>query len=107
MFLTHPLIGSGTASTIDWSFPVSTHDIYVRHLAEYGLLGAAFYPALILIAVHGLWNRDRTMALAAGAFILLWGVFSHNVLEDWSNLVAIAFMLAAGSTAGAPCESRM
>jgi hypothetical protein len=105
MFSTSPLLGYGTASTVTWGFPISTHDIYLRHVAEYGIIGAAIYPSLVGLVSHGLWTRDRTLAVAVGLFLLTWGVFSHDVLDAWYNLLAIAYFLALGGSPGKATET--
>jgi O-antigen ligase len=98
MFTTHPLLGYGTGATTTWAFPISTHNIYLRHLAEYGIVGGAIYPSLVGITSHGLWARDRTLAVATGLFLLIWGLFSHNVLDAWYNLLAVSYFLALGDS---------
>jgi O-antigen ligase len=98
LFGERPLTGFGTGATVEWNEPESTHNIYVRHLAEYGVLGALLMPALLLLA----WSRyrqhrsgiHRTAAQAFVAFVALWGVFSHNVADDTFVLIGLALITA-------------
>jgi hypothetical protein len=98
LFGERPLTGFGTGATVEWNEPESTHNIYVRHLAEYGVLGALLMPALLLLA----WPRyrqhksgiHRTAAQAFVAFVALWGVFSHNVADDAFVLIGLALITA-------------
>ena len=98
LFGERPLTGYGTGATVEWSEPESTHNIYVRHLAEYGVFGAMLMPALLLVA----WPRNsqrapsvyRGSAQAFVTFVGLWGVFSHNVADDAFVLIGLALITA-------------
>ena len=98
LFSERPLTGYGTGATVEWNEPESTHNIYVRHLAEYGVLGAMLMPALLLVA----WPRHpqraprvyRGSAQAFVTFVALWGVFSHNVADDAFVLIGLALITA-------------
>jgi hypothetical protein len=96
LFGERPLTGFGTGATVEWNEPESTHNIYVRHVAEYGVLGAMLMPILLLIA----WPRHAQHASRVyhgGAqvfviFVALWGVFSHNVADDAFVLLGLALI---------------
>lgn len=98
LFGERPLTGFGTGATVEWNEPESTHNIYARHLAEYGVLGALLMPTLLALA----WPRhlqhgsgiDRSAAQAFVAFVALWGVFSHNVADDTFVLIGIPLIIA-------------
>ena len=98
LFGERPLTGFGTGATVEWNEPESTHNIYVRHLAEYGILGALLMPAVLLLA----WLRhrqlgsrsDRAAAQAFVVFVALWGLFSHNVADDTFVLIGLALITA-------------
>lgn len=102
LFGERPLTGYGTGATVEWNEPESTHNIYVRHLAEYGLLGALLMPALLLLA----WPRHlrRASGVYRGAsqtfviMVALWGVFSHNVADDTFILLGLALVSARPAT---------
>ncbi|WP_411280386.1 O-antigen ligase family protein [Gemmatimonas sp.] len=98
LFGERPLTGYGTGATVEWNEPESTHNIYVRHLAEYGVLGALLMPALLLLA----WPRHlrhasrlyRGASQAFVALVALWGLFSHNVADDSFILIGLALVTA-------------
>lgn len=115
MFGERPLFGNGAGATVEWNEPESTHNVYVRQLAEYGIVGAWLAPLLVLV----LWRSVRaqqtegageasslaivnadagehavrqTTATAFVVFLALWGLFSHNVLDDVFMLIGIALI---------------
>jgi len=98
LFGERPLTGYGTGATVEWINSESTHNIYVRHLAEYGVLGALLMPALLLLAwPRRLRHASREYRGAAQAFVALvalWGVFSHNVADDSFILIGLALVTA-------------
>ena len=98
MFGERPLTGFGTGATVEWNEPESTHKISVRHLAEYGVLGAFLMPALLLLAVprHRRYTSRvyRGAAAAFVTFVACWGVFSHNVADDAFVLIGLALLTA-------------
>lgn len=106
MFGERPFNGVGTGATVEWNEPESTHNIYVRHLAEYGLAGAWLVPVLLILSWRAASAQSRavgdagepTMRVATSrafvVFVALWGVFSHNVLDDAFVLIGIALTAA-------------
>jgi O-antigen ligase len=104
VFEEHPLFGGGVGATVDWDMSVSTHNIYIRDLAEYGIFGIALYPTLLILLVRGVTGPAR-YPLRAFAFVLaLTGLFSHNVLDEWDVLlsIALAAVIAADARVHAP-----
>lgn len=110
MFGERPLTGHGTGSTVEWREPESTHNIYARQLAEYGVLGGWLAPALLLIT----WRSARRTSASATrtglapdisgrtaqvfvVFVAAWGLFSHNVLDDAFILVGVALIVGEGT----------
>lgn len=104
MFGERPLQGHGTGATVEWREAESTHNIYARQLAEYGVLGAWLAPALLMLA----WRASRRppnearqsdsdnstrAAQVFVAFVALWGLFSHNVLDDTFVLLGVSLVL--------------
>ena len=104
MFGERPLNGHGTGATVEWSEPESTHNIYVRHFAEYGLVGAWLVPLLLVLCwraagVNGIGDTVEPSLRAATSrafvvFVGLWGLFSHNVIDDGFVLMGIALTAA-------------
>jgi hypothetical protein len=97
MFLDRPLMGNGVGATAEWDRFESAHNIYLRHLAEYGVVGSIIVP---LLACALLWrpggSRSRVAGLVAGA-ALLWGMVSHNILDERQFLLCIALAAAMPS----------
>jgi hypothetical protein len=96
-FKRSPLIGEGVAATIDWDFQTSTHNIYLRDIAEYGILGVLIFPALIFMLFRRMRKHSRNATLALVIALLVSGLFSHNLLDEWDMIVvfAIAFALTS------------
>jgi hypothetical protein len=100
MFANHPLLGNGLASTVTWNHPVSTHNIYAAHLADYGIIGILIFPALVAAVVVGHIRQRRVDAWVLGSCMLLVGLFSHDVLTE-HYLVLIYLLGATGLKAAA------
>jgi hypothetical protein len=94
LFEVNPFIGNGLGSTESWSDSASTHNMYLYFLADYGLIGAVIFPALILFAVRGNNRTARPYALALGCFAALWGLFSHNIVGELYSLLSFALVAA-------------
>ena len=94
LFARHPLGGAGLASTVEWSHPVSTHNIYIRVLAEYGLLGALLVPILVFAIGWAVVPSCRASGLAVAVFVCLWGFVSHNILDERPLVVAMGLAIA-------------
>ncbi len=99
MFLERPVIGHGVAATVEWDRFESTHNVYLRHLVEYGAGGLLIMP---LLAVALLWPgsrpRPRSVVCLAAAG-LLWGMFSHNILDEREFLLCVALAVAMSEAA--------
>jgi O-antigen ligase len=101
LFGERPITGFGTGATVEWSEAESTHNIYARHIAEYGVLGVILMPSLLVLA----WPRHdrcslpiyRSTGRAFVIFVALWGMFSHNVADDSFVLIGIALTIALPS----------
>jgi O-antigen ligase len=92
MFLQRPLTGYGVGSTITWSFPISTHNMYLANMADHGLIGALLLPGLTLAVVWGAKGMAQTLVPTLSATVLIWGIFSHNVLDERYILLCFALM---------------
>jgi hypothetical protein len=91
-FLAKPLVGYGVGATLEWDLSASTHNIYLRHLAEYGVAGLTIVPLLVLAILRlGPAGRPR-VAMWLSAIVLLWGMFSHNLLDERHFLICIALV---------------
>ena len=92
MFLDNPLFGNGIGSTDLWAELVSTHNMYLYLMADYGILGIILYPLLVLVTVWHSHKEVRSIALAFASFALMWGFFSHNIMSEYYSLIAFALM---------------
>jgi O-antigen ligase len=92
MFLKHPIVGNGVGSTDVWSYSISTHNMYLVYMADYGLIGLILFLTLVLAVVHGLRGPARTTGLAFAVFVLYWGFFSHNIVDNYFSLFALTLM---------------
>jgi O-antigen ligase len=94
MFEDHPFLGKGTGATNEWEYPIGPHNMYLLLAAEYGLLGLFLYPLLVLVICWRTRGPDRSLAWPTAVFFLLLGLFSHNVVGNWPDLVGIAMAVA-------------
>ena len=109
MFGERPFAGHGTGATVIWNEPESTHNIYARQLAEYGLFGAWLAPLLLVLGLRAVMSSEhqdgdagdepirRAVGFAFMLFVALWGLFSHNVLDDPFVLIGLALIAAVPS----------
>jgi len=99
MFVEHPILGSGIASTKNLNnLGISTHNMYLLFLTEHGILGIFIFPLLVYAVTWHSRGETKHIALAFSAFILLWGLFSHNIVEDRSILIIFSLMAAMNVT---------
>lgn len=94
LFASHPFFGNGIGSTEMWSEKISTHNIYLYFMADYGIIGAFVLPALVVSITSFARKEARWMAIPFGIFAVYWGFFSHNMLDERYFLISIACMAA-------------
>jgi hypothetical protein len=95
MFGDHPLLGNGLASTDNLNnWGISTHNMYLLSVADHGILGIFILPTLVYVVTRNAQGESKSIAWAFGAFILLWGCFSHNILEERYILMSFSLMAA-------------
>lgn len=100
----HPLLGAGLGATIEWRLEESTHNIYLRLGAEYGILGLMVMPWLVAVIAK---RRAMPFQLTVPALVVAFavsGLFSHNVLNEWPSLVSLAIAAGAPYTDPGPVE---
>ncbi|WNN90833.1 O-antigen ligase family protein [Gloeocapsopsis dulcis] len=98
LFLQSPLWGNGIASTIEWSFGISTHNMYLFYMTDHGFLGILILPLLVYAVTRNSRGESQYIALAFATFIILWGIFSHTVIEDRFILLSFALMATLSVT---------
>lgn len=95
LFSERPLTGFGTGQHKQLQdFAVSTHNVYLAQMVDHGILGLFVLPLMIVAALWGLRPEQLDLALPFAMFLSLWGLFSHNVLEERYILVAVALIAA-------------
>jgi hypothetical protein len=92
-FEEHPILGAGLGATGNWDVQQDTHDMYLKHLAVFGVLGPFIFLSYGLLVGLGGVGETKLLGRAYTIFLLLEGVASHNVLEDRASLVAAAIMV--------------
>jgi O-antigen ligase len=95
MFLERPIFGYGIGSTFDPSitrFTVSTHNMYLQHLAEYGALGILILPLAIYSVIHRACGDTRKLGICFAVFVLFSSLFCHTVLSLNSFLISFALI---------------
>ena len=94
LFTQNPLFGYGIGYTLEWEESQSTHNTYLYYMVDHGILGALILPTLVLAITWQTRGETRNVALAFSAFILVWGVFSHNIMGQRHMLISFALMAA-------------
>lgn len=94
LFLVHPVIGNGIGSTYHWSLPQSTHNMYLLYMDDYGIIGLFLYPLLIWCMIRGAMGETRKLAWTMAIFLLFWGLFDHNIVQNYYSLFAISLTAA-------------
>jgi O-antigen ligase len=93
MFEARPLAGYGTGASRNIpGFEISTHNVYLANMVDHGIVGLFLLPSLLLAT---LWGANRRTFEVVGPFVLfmaMWGLFSHNVLEERYILFAVALV---------------
>lgn len=97
MFMENPILGSGIASTISWDEAVSTHNMYLFFMADHGFIGAFILPFLVAVSVWKAEGEARRIAVPFVFFVLFFGFFSHNIVEEYYFLMTYALMSALSS----------
>ena len=81
--------GTGASVRID-GFEVGTHNVYLAMMVDHGFLaGIAVIPLLLLATMWGATRRTLALTIPFAAFIAMWSLFSHNVLEERYILLSI------------------
>jgi O-antigen ligase len=95
----HPILGCGIASTENLNnLGISTHNMYLLHMAEHGILGVFILPLFVYAVTRHSRGESKDIALAFTIFILWWGMFSHNVAEERYILLCFSLMASMNVT---------
>jgi O-antigen ligase len=104
MFKERPFLGWGVGSTTEWALSHGTHDMYLKMLAEYGILGLLMYPLLLYAAIYGATGKVREVGRAFLLIMVPLGFFSHNQLDNWEIVVGMSLMAAMATMSSSNSE---
>jgi formate/nitrite transporter FocA (FNT family) len=95
MFGDRPFWGHGLSSTNKWTVAdISTHNMYLYYMVDHGVIGLIFLPGAVFAVVYRNRGEDKIIILCFIIFIGLWGLFSHNVLDEKYILLPFALLAA-------------
>lgn len=91
MFSEKPLLGNGIGSSIQIQ---GVHNMYLSYLAEQGVIGFFIFPIFAISIIWGAAGTIRKEAITFLISILLWGFFSHNILDERYILISCSYLSA-------------
>jgi O-antigen ligase len=90
-FLESPIFGHGIGYTHIWG-DIRPHNIYLMLIVEHGFLGILIVPILVFLTIQNAQLEIKNIGFSFAVFILIWGFFSHNILEERNILLMFSFM---------------
>lgn len=108
-FLKAPLLGHGLGSMWVWAADVATHNLILRHLVEYGVVGVLIFPVFLYSAVRSsVRDGNRGWRWMVAGLALLLSMFTHNLLEQATFVFPwLALCLMPQDTAGPPVRGNI
>lgn len=100
-FLDSPIAGNGTGAdigSVGESAGKGAHNGYLKYMVENGILGGFFLPLLVFAVAWNSKGQAKDIAISFTIFMLIWGFFSHNILEERHILVSVSLMAAIKKT---------
>jgi len=92
-FSERPMTGFGTGDHTQLEgYEVGVHNVYLAMMVDHGIIGLFILPLMILAVLWGLPKSQIDLALPFAMFLSLWGLFSHNVLEERYILTSVALV---------------
>ena len=88
-----PLLGRGTGAITGRNlenYTVGPHNMYLALMIDHGVVGLFILPMLVAAMMWGCRRTQFDTAAPLSLFILLWGFFNHNVLEERYLLLVVA-----------------
>jgi O-antigen ligase len=109
-FLQAPLLGHGLGYSWVWGVDVASHNLILRHLVEYGLIGVLIFPLFLYCSIRSAPDgNNRDWRWLVGGLVLLLSMFTHNMLEQANFLLpwlAICLMPSARAEPSVERESQ-
>ncbi len=93
MFAAEPLVGHGLGTT-RWSGMPSVHNMVLRDMAEFGLIGVITFPLFIMAVAWNARPEWRRAAAWFAAFLFIQGMTNHNVFESRALFLCTALFAA-------------
>jgi O-antigen ligase len=108
MFSNSPIVGHGVGASMDWSYERSSHNEYLNMMVDHGIVGAFILPLLVLATTWRARGEARQIGFVFSTFILYFGFFSHNILNERPVLMAFALLssIVMSSRAATPGEEK-
>lgn len=91
----HPFTGIGISGMQDWD--VKTHNMYLYYIVQYGLFGVMIYPLFILSVYSRKLVQYIHIYIPLSISLLFYGLFSHNMMEEYYVLISCAAIAALGA----------
>ena len=92
MFASNPIFGYGVGASREWEYEISSHNQYLNLMVDHGALGFFILPLIVLATVWRSQGEARQVGSSFVAFIICWGFFSHNVLEEYYILLTFSLL---------------
>src|ERR1700693_2132120 len=98
MFLESPLIGNGIASTLEWEYRSSTHNMYLTFMVDHGFIGVLILPFLVYVLTWHARGEAKLIAISFSITILIFAFFNHNSIDGHLYLLSYSLMAAMSET---------
>lgn len=87
-FMQAPLLGHGLGYIWVWGPDVASHNLILRHLVEYGAIGALILPLFLYCSVRSSADEGgRAWRWVVAGLVVLLSMFTHNMLEQANFLL--------------------
>ncbi|MDZ8050454.1 MAG: O-antigen ligase family protein [Aulosira sp. ZfuVER01] len=90
-FVESPILGHGIGYTEIWG-QIRPHNMYLMLIVEHGFLGITLLPLLVFLTTVNARGEVKDIGSIFAVFILMWGLFSHNVFEERNILLMFSLM---------------
>lgn len=102
-FTLAPLLGHGIGYVFEWGFPKGPHNMFLRFMAEGGIVGLAWYVGLFWLLWRAATGTGRVIVLV----FFIASFFSHNLLDQPEFIVVLTYVAvdAAEKRRRAACDS--
>jgi hypothetical protein len=102
-FLEKPWIGNGLGSALFdvgalVDHEISTHNTYLLYMVEHGILGTFVLPLAVFASTYPSRGEGRNVSFAFAVFVIMWGFFSHTILNQRLHLLTFSLMAMMNQT---------